>query len=374
MNTTFPDPTRWASAILTWFRQHGRHDLPWQSNDQQIHDAYHVWISEIMLQQTQVNTVIPYFLKFIERFPTIAALSEAPQNDVLHHWSGLGYYARARNLHRAAQQIVSHYHGQLPQTLTELMALPGIGRSTAGAILSLGFQQHATILDGNVKRVLTRALGEQRPLTTAVLQELWDIAEKLTPTHAPHAYNQAMMDLGATCCTRTRPQCHRCPISPLCEGYHLGTPTAFPVRLTKKTIRPTRETRLWLIENPEGAFLLMKRPQTGIWGGLFCFPETNTHTIWTMEGVSLLEPQALPAFRHVFTHFDLWIYPMHLRLTEDCQVPEGIWYNPATDTPPGGLPAPVIRLLNQKSVANIATHLNTFFKASATRDTSLSDM
>ena len=264
MNNTF------TKNLLQWFAQHGRHDLPWQSNP----TPYRVWVSEIMLQQTQVSTVIDYYQRFMNTFSSIKSLSEAPSDEVLKLWSGLGYYARARNLHRCAQIICNEYGGEFPNTIAELVKLPGIGRSTAGAILSFSMQTRAPILDGNVKRVLTRYCAiEGLPGDQAVAAGLWDIAEQFTPADHYAQYNQAIMDLGATICTRHRPSCLLCPVNTDCQAYGQSRTHEFPQTAKTKKSRPKKSTQMLMIQNPDGRFWLEKRPPTGIWGGLWSFPQ-----------------------------------------------------------------------------------------------------
>jgi len=261
-----------STSVLNWFAEHGRKNLPWQ------HDKtpYRVWVSEIMLQQTQVSTVIPYFEKFMASFPSLAALAAAPEDDVLAHWSGLGYYARARNLHKCAKLAVSNYGGVLPQALDELVAMPGIGRSTAGAILSLALGQPTPILDGNVKRVLARYFAvDGWPGKSDVLKQLWHISETVTPVKSTDSFNQAMMDLGATLCTRSRPACVRCPLASDCQARALGEPTRFPGKKPKK-ITPVKTTIMLALANADGAYLLERRPPSGIWGSLWSLPEVGS--------------------------------------------------------------------------------------------------
>ena len=259
---------RIAAPLLQWARAHGRHNLPWQ----QPATPYRVWISEIMLQQTQVNTVIPYYERFLERFQDLVSLANAPLDDVLALWSGLGYYARARNLHRTAIMCRDRYGGHLPDSLDALTALPGIGRSTAGAIMALGFGQRAPILDGNVKRVLARYHAvEGWPGKTAVLRTLWDIAERETPQENIAAYTQAIMDLGATVCTRSQPSCGLCPLAARCTARLQGNQAAYPAPKPRRT-RPRRDTTFVWAE-AGGLVLFEQRPPNGIWGGLLCLPE-----------------------------------------------------------------------------------------------------
>jgi A/G-specific adenine glycosylase len=265
-----PGSTNFANRILAWFDEHGRKDLPWQSPK----DPYRTWVSEIMLQQTQVQTVIPFFERFMARFPDVVALADAAQDEVMHHWSGLGYYARARNLHRAAQLIRDDYGGEFPDTLEAMMGLPGIGRSTAGAILSLSMNQRQPILDGNVKRVLARheAVGGW-PGKVSVANALWDIAERNTPQERVADYTQAIMDLGATLCTRSKPACGRCPVAADCAARKSGSEHNFPGRKPKKD-KPLRSTTMVLATSNSSLFL-ERRPEAGIWGGLWSLPEIN---------------------------------------------------------------------------------------------------
>jgi A/G-specific adenine glycosylase len=284
-----------SNRVIKWFNQHGRKHLPWQQNP----TPYHVWVSEIMLQQTQVATVIGYYERFIKRFPAVEVLAAASEDAVLEHWAGLGYYARGRNLHKAAQQVVLQHQGLFPSTVEGLVALPGIGRSTAGAIVSLGHHLPATILDGNVKRVLARVHAiDKWPEETQTLKKLWALAESLTPSKNVQAYNQAMMDLGALICTRTRPRCEECPLTASCEAYAKELTQVLPVSKPKKII-PEKPGQMVIIVREDGAVLLHKRPSPGIWGGLWCFPEQQT----LPEDVFPLQTQALGQSRHTFSHY-----------------------------------------------------------------------
>ncbi len=341
-----------ARRLLHWFDRHGRHDLPWQREI----TPYRVWISEIMLQQTQVATVIPYFERFMARFPDIESLATAKLDTVLAHWSGLGYYARARNLHRAAQIVHNEHGGRLPEDIEQVQALPGIGRSTAGAILSLALDQHHAILDGNCKRVLARYFAlEGWPGKTAVLNGLWDHAERLTPRQRSASFNQAMMDLGATVCTRSLPSCGSCPLSADCRAHLEGRQADFPGRKPKKTL-PVRETVMLLLQDTEGRILLQRRPPTGIWGGLLSLPELPAgcdvaeagREQW---GLQVEEAAHWPPLRHTFSHFHLHITPVHAHLIATRAVHDNtwLWHHPQ-DTAPGGLPAPVTRLLDRLKV------------------------
>ncbi len=337
-------------AVLQWFANHGRKDLPWQYN----RTPYRVWVSEIMLQQTQVTTVIPYYERFMRRFPTAKALAEAPVDDVLHLWSGLGYYARGRNLHKAAQIVRDQYDGDFPQQFEQVAALPGIGRSTAGAILSLACDQHHAILDGNVKRVLSRVFmvpgwsGE-----TVVADALWEKAEALTPPERVADYNQAMMDIGAGVCTRTKPACLLCPVSRFCEASKAQRQHEFPHRKPTKE-KPVKHTAMLMLINPDNEILLEKRPPAGIWGGLLSFPELDVNgevTAWcqTHFGAKVRDCQVWPTLRHTFSHYHLditpkvvWMNDLNNKVMEDGA---WVWYKGGTLT--GGVAAPVKRLLNE---------------------------
>ncbi|MGS2724651.1 A/G-specific adenine glycosylase [Porticoccus sp. GXU_MW_L64] len=338
-----------AQRLLTWFDQHGRHDLPWQQNI----TPYRVWISEIMLQQTQVATVIPYYQRFMARFPDVHSLAAAPQDDVLHHWTGLGYYARARNLHKAAQQVVAEQGGEFPDTVEQLSELPGIGRSTAGAIRAIAFKKRAVILDGNVKRVLTRYRAiAGYPGTTTVANQLWQLADKLTPQKRVADYTQAIMDLGATLCTRSKPACLLCPMQSDCTAYAGGNPSQYPHRKAKKE-KPVREVCLLILQNNAGDILLEKRPSTGIWGGLWSLPECETTadigSVCARYQCQPLDWEATEPQRHTFSHYHLDYTPIHVQVTATPQVMEAqrqVWYNPATELTLGTA-APIARLLNQ---------------------------
>jgi len=324
--------------VLAWYDRHGRKDLPWQL----AVTPYRVWVSEIMLQQTQVSTVIPYFLRFMTSYPTLADLAEAPLDDVLHHWTGLGYYARARNLRKAAQLAVDHHGGELPDSLDALAELPGIGRSTAGAILSLGMGQRAVILDGNVKRVLARheALAGD-PAQADVLRRFWQIADDYTPADRAPNYNQAMMDLGATLCTRSRPACAVCPVTATCRGRAEGEPTRYPQKKRKAAV-PERSARLLLRLNAQGQVWMRQRPPAGLWGGLWTFPELALD-----EAAPAGEDW--PAFTHVFTHFRLHIHPRLVRVAQAADAVaegDGRWVTLAP-LPALGVPAPVQQLLQR---------------------------
>lgn len=342
-----------SKKLLNWYKDHGRHDLPWQ----QDRTLYRVWISEIMLQQTQVITVIPYFEKFMTRFPSIRSLADASQDDVLHLWTGLGYYARARNLHKAAQVIRDEHHDLFPEDFETVLALPGIGRSTAGAILAQALNQRYVILDGNVKRVLTRLYAiEGWPGKKAIENQLWEIADALTPNKALTDYTQAIMDLGATVCGR-KSQCAKCPVSHLCEANKQDTVSLYPTPKKRKAL-PIKATHMLILQNEAGEILLQQRAPSGIWGGLWSLPEVDTAhyqnlALWCEQqfGFSIDEPDLQPIFRHTFSHFHLDITPVACRLKNPVnhvmEADNRVWYN--TQQPESlGLPAPVLKILNQQ--------------------------
>ncbi len=353
VNAAVPTPAvcrKFSTRVLSWFDQHGRKHLPWQQET----NAYQVWVSEIMLQQTQVATVIPYYEKFIARFATVEALAAAQQDEVLQHWSGLGYYARGRNLHKAAQIVVNDLDGRFPSSVDELIALPGIGRSTAGAIRSLAFGEYAAILDGNVKRVLCRHYAIDGWYgQTSVERFLWQVTEAVTPKQRTGPFNQAMMDLGATLCTRSAPQCQRCPLQKSCKAHALGTPTAWPHKKPKAD-KPVRATHMLLLEDSKGRVQLERRPASGIWGGLWCFPQFDDvqSLLSHAESAGTVDPAQVShwgLFRHTFSHYHLDITPVHVRLRARSrsavrETDSVVWAAP--DEQPGGLPAPVSKLLD----------------------------
>ncbi|MAC32168.1 MAG: A/G-specific adenine glycosylase [Haliea sp.] len=343
-------PNDFSRRVLDWYDRHGRKDLPWQRDI----NPYRVWVSEIMLQQTQVRTVIPYFERFMARFPTVVALAEAPVDEVLHLWTGLGYYARARNLHRAARDVCQQHGGEFPVGVEGLAVLPGIGRSTAGAIASIAQGQTAAILDGNVKRVLARYHAVAGwPGESRVLKTLWAFAEDHTPEQRTADYTQAMMDLGATVCTRGKPDCESCPLSADCLARATGEQASYPGRKPRKAL-PVRDTVFLILRDADGHVLLEKRPPSGIWGGLWCFPELSASdqvTDWCLDRFAreplTLEPGA--PFRHTFSHYHLDIQPLQAQLGTRPEsimaAGEQLWYNVA-QPPQVGLAAPVARLLN----------------------------
>ena len=336
-----------STRVLNWFDEHGRKHLPWQ----QAISAYRVWVSEIMLQQTQVTTVLPYFERFMARFPTVRALAEAPQDDVLHLWTGLGYYARARNLHKAAQQIATQYNGEFPPTLDEVVALPGIGRSTAGAILSIACGQSHPILDGNVKRVLARYYAvEGWPGKRQVEEQLWQYATQNTPDKRTNHYTQAMMDLGATVCTK-KPSCKNCPIRSGCAAYIQGDTLSYPGKKPKKSV-PVKRCCFLVISNTFGEILLQQNPPAGIWGGLWMFPECEKHNMIDSKcktlGIEVLTKTTLAQKRHSFSHFHLDYYPILIKAyikdykaMNDRQ--DHLWYDPKNPKELG-LPIPAVKI------------------------------
>ena len=303
--STAPDRTTFSDAVLAWYDQHGRQDLPWQHP----RTPYRVWVSEIMLQQTQVSTVIGYFQRFMDSFPDVHALAAADADQVLHLWTGLGYYARARNLHKAARQLVDEYGGDFPDTVEEVATLPGIGRSTAGAILAQSRGVRAPILDGNVKRLLSRLHAVPGwPGKKPVENRLWELAEQYTPDRRLADYTQAVMDLGATLCTRRRPDCPACPVANWCQARADGNPQDYPGRKPAKE-KPVRQTRMLILQHPDGRVWLEPRPPSGIWGGLWCFPQLDPddrqHTALAERGLDARDQEALTPFRHTFSHFHL---------------------------------------------------------------------
>jgi A/G-specific adenine glycosylase len=335
-----------SQAVLNWFDDHGRHDLPWQKNK----TPYRVWVSEIMLQQTQVITVIGYYQRFMERFPDVKTLAAASSDEVLHHWTGLGYYARARNLHKCAQTVVTEFNGKFPADLDALENLSGIGRSTAGAIASISMGMSASILDGNVKRVLSRFHAvEGWPGNKKVADQMWEIAERYTPQKRTGDYTQAMMDLGATLCSRSKPQCQVCPLMSQCEAYDLGNVKAFPNSKPKK-VKPIKSIQMLMIEHGRQV-LLLQQPDMGIWGGLWIFPQQPVDQSYLenewLQDIKFKGVTAGDVFRHTFSHYHLDIHPIRIQLnTKPANIGEraSLWYD--LETPASvGLAAPVKKLL-----------------------------
>jgi A/G-specific adenine glycosylase len=353
LNINSPDES-FSTAILQWFADHGRKNLPWQ------HDItpYRVWLSEIMLQQTQTATVIPYFHQFTSKYPTIQLLSKASIDDVLALWSGLGYYARGRNLHKTAQIIDQNYGGIFPDNLDGLIKLPGIGRSTAGAIASISMGKNIAILDGNVKRVLCRFYQiEGWPGTKLVENQLWAIAEQLVPQKNCNDYTQAMMDLGATLCTRSKPKCQICPLVLRCDAYQSNNVLTYPYKKPKKD-KPIKNTQFLIFQLPNKKILLEKRPSKGIWGGLWSFPELELeqdgyqHSV-EKYGCNVINVQKGNTFKHTFSHYHLNIHPIYVQLSgltgEGSECNDIKWTHPKNHNKIG-VPSPIKTLLNQLSI------------------------
>ena len=336
-----------SQAILDWHSEYGRTDLPWQGT----RDAYRIWLSEIMLQQTQVNTVIPYYQRFMQQYPTVNTLADASLDEVLHLWTGLGYYARARNLHKAAGIIRDQYNGCFPTQFEEVLQLPGIGRSTAGAILAFANGQRYAILDGNVKRVLARFYAVEGWYgQKAVENRLWELAEHNTPIDEADRYTQAIMDFGATLCTRSKPQCEACPLTNNCQANQTGRTGELP-HGKPKTSKPTRQTFMLLIRNDEGAYLLEQKPPSGIWGGLWCPPQVDTLDDTMQVGDLTVEiGQPLDTIKHTFSHFHLLIKPVEARIngntTMVAEQSAQLWYKSGSQQQLG-LAAPVKKLLEK---------------------------
>ena len=338
-----------ADKVVRWQKSHGRNSLPWQNTQ----DPYRVWLSEIMLQQTQVATVRDYFERFTQRLPTVADLAEASADEVMGLWSGLGYYSRARNLHRCAQIVMQQHGGQFPRQAALLQILPGIGRSTAAAISSLCFGERVAILDANVKRVLTRLLAFEGDLAQAAQERaLWALAQSLVPSEKANAkamarYTQGMMDLGATVCLARNPLCGQCPLHTDCRALAAGKMQDFPVR-TRKLKRSSQS--LWLLwaQDVHGAVWLQRRPVPGVWAGLYCLPvfDSEAQLREALPATAGSKLQAMPSFVHVLTHKDLHIHPLYLRAAAGRGLPgsEGRWIA-KQDWPSLGLPAPVRKLL-----------------------------
>jgi A/G-specific adenine glycosylase len=346
-----------AAVLLAWYDREGRRDMPWLDD----RTPYRVWISEIMLQQTRVATVIPYFQRFVSRFPGVAELAAAPLDEVLHHWSGLGYYARARNLQRAAQRIMSEHAGRIPEEHAALCALPGIGRSTAGAILTQAFGQRHPILDGNVKRVLARLHAVPGwPGEAVVERRLWTLAERHTPDARVADYTQAIMNFGATVCRRARPACAACPAAAGCAAHALGRVGEFPAPRPRRA-RPLRQTRMLLLRDAAGAVLLERRPPQGIWGGLWCPPELGEEPAadWALRvlGATIETARPLATVRHGFSHFDLEIEPLPARVAAApaalMEPDRWVWYN-ARSPAKVGLAAVVSRLIESPAPGRAA--------------------
>ena len=336
-----------APTIVRWQRRHGRHDLPWQGT----RDPYAIWLAEIMLQQTQVSTVVPYYQRFRARFPDIASLAAASEDEVLRFWSGLGYYSRARNLHRAAQLVVERHAGKFPEALADIASLPGIGRSTAAAIAGFAFGARSAILDGNVKRVLARHfLVAGFPGERAVEQKLWALAESLVPARDNAAYIQGLMDLGATVCTTRAPQCPSCPVRTTCGAHAEGRVADFPAPRPRKAV-PTRRTAMLVLRHGDEV-MLEKRPSVGVWGGLWSFPELargeDAGALSARRyGCETGRVERLGVLRHGFTHFALHITPVvaEVRSVAPRAAQPGVVWLPIAEALGAAVPVPVRKLL-----------------------------
>lgn len=342
-----------ATRILKWYAHHGRHDLPWKHPV----SAYRVWVSEIMLQQTQVVTVIPYFLRFMESFPTVAELAAAPINLVLNHWAGLGYYARAKNLHNASKMIMKDFKGKFPKTVEEWISLPGVGRSTAGAIVSQSFDLRAPILDGNVKRVLCRFNGVKGwPGQKDIENALWALSEHYTPNDNAADFTQAMMDLGATCCTRSRPNCQACPLKPKCYAFDQQAQLELPEKRPAKAL-PTKKVHILVLQSRCGHLLLEQRPLKGIWSGLWTFPEfedlsdLKNYLKDTLK-LKRVKLDPLELIKHTFSHYHLHLSPNHVIVNDKISLKKKTplaWIN-ASSLKERGLPAPIQALIRKLGV------------------------
>jgi A/G-specific adenine glycosylase len=335
-----------SSRLIAWQKLHGRHDLPWQGGD-----AYHVWLSEIMLQQTQVASVIPYYQRFVASFPTISLLAAASEEQVLARWSGLGYYARGRNLHAAARIVMEKHHGEFPHNFDQILELPGIGRSTAAAICALAWHERRAILDGNVKRVLTRYCGiAGSPSEKVVEAQLWQQAEALLPKRDIASYIQAQMDLGAMLCTRSKPKCGNCPVQSDCVAYQSGRVSELPTPRPRKTVPERHSTFLLLMSGRD--ILLERRAPQGIWGGLWCPPQLEEGQGEEIDyvrsnGIVVSERISLDGFNHTFTHFKLNISPVLLRVEnkpQQLRLPGSMWID-VEEALQGAIPTPVRKML-----------------------------
>ena len=351
MQNTAVSLDTFAQTVVTWQKLHGRHDLPWQNTQ----DPYRIWLSEIMLQQTQVGTVIGYYERFLDRFPTLQDLAHASQEDVMPYWAGLGYYARARNLHRCAQVICEQHNGRFPPTAEEIMQLPGIGRSTAAAIAAFSTGQRSPIMDGNVKRVFTRCFGIYGETSSGPVDKiLWKTAEEIVAQAPPSldmaAYTQGLMDLGASCCSRSKPQCQRCPLVDRCFSHLNQQQQALPTPKRRARI-PERECKMLILQN-KNRVLLEQRPSPGIWGGLWCLPQFDTldalRDYCAQRGQRVVARQKMAGLAHTFTHFKLHIEPWHIQ----CDLPgdatprgDQQWFETAM-LQDVALPAPVRKLLD----------------------------
>ena len=336
--------TAFAARLTAWQAAAGRHDLPWQ----RTRDPYRIWLSEIMLQQTQVATVIPYYERFLAAFPDVRALAAADPGAVAALWAGLGYYARARNLHRCAREVVAAHGGKFPESAAALARLPGIGRSTAAAIAAFAFGERAAILDGNVKRVLCRCFGiEGFPGLAAVDRNLWQLAESLLPETGIEAYTQGLMDLGATVCTRTRPDCTACPLAGDCVARAAGRQRELPAARPRQAL-PERSACFMLITDGT-RLLLERRPPHGLWGGLLVPPEGEPDAVLARLGLTTGEQRELAPLRHAFTHFRLTLLPVLCRVTPATAVNDdpALTWVPLAEAADAGVPTPVRKLIRQ---------------------------
>ena len=336
-----------AAPLIAWQKQAGRHDLPWQNT----RDPYRIWLSEIMLQQTQVATVIPYYIRFLASFPDVGTLARAPVEAVLAHWAGLGYYARARNLHRCAQTVAAVYAENFPKSAAILAELPGIGRSTAAAIAAFSAGERVAILDGNVKRVLCRFYGiEGFPGAAAVERKLWALADALLPESDIEAYTQGLMDLGATVCTRNRPKCEHCPLATGCIARRNGRQATLPEARPRASV-PTRSSQFVFITDGE-QLLLTRRPDSGLWGGLLVPPEGDPETILGQLGMTALSTETLPPLKHAFTHFRLTLLPVLCRVAPGMACHEAGWqWLPLAEAADAGVPTPIRKLIRRVASA-----------------------
>lgn len=335
-----------SEALLNWFDLYGRHDLPWQVSN----DPYKVWVSEIMLQQTQVKTVLQYFDRFMQRFPSVHDLGQAHWDDVAPYWAGLGYYARARNLHKAAGIV--HRHGSFPKTLAEWVELPGIGPSTGGALMSLGLRQYGVIMDGNVKRVLSRFFAIEDDLSKPVHERaMWQIADELCPTERNHDYTQAIMDLGATICTPKKPLCLYCPMQQHCKAFEQGLTTELPFKKAKKAV-PIKHAKVLLLKSEKNEWLWLQRPHSGLWGGLWSLPivEDDDQFQQQIQLYKLRSQSATVQISHSFTHFT-WILDAHIFQVEHDQMEflqaelDGEWLN-SSQASKLGIPTAMKKLIS----------------------------
>lgn len=341
-----------ADNVIRWQKQSGRHNLPWQNT----RDPYRIWVSEIMLQQTQVSAVVGYYVRFMARFPDIASLASAPIDDVMQHWAGLGYYARARNLHKAAVTIVEEFGGVFPKAHTDVWSLPGIGRSTAAAICAFAYGEPLAILDGNVKRVFARNFGIEGDIRKKAIEDaMWEIAEREVPSKQIEAYTQGLMDLGATICSRGTPTCLLCPLRDGCIAYNEGRIVDLPGKSPKKHT-PHRQTKM-LVLISANEVLLERRPPTGIWGGLWSLPEVAveadvlaiTKAKYRVKLSKGRRPRPLPEVQHGFTHYSLTIYPMEIAVAKrnDHLAEPGVMWLNLDDIAGAALPAPVKKILQR---------------------------